>query len=317
MSSSAEIGDYTVLNITIPPIASFPEKSTHTIYIRPHAPKISTENDSRSLFLVNVPIDSTSSHLRSMFMSLIGAGRFVSVSFEHENSIKHREKDSVSIVPHLKKRKRELDTSNQTSTHLPSIWDRDLRKSGSSAVVLLVDSRSVEKTIKVVKKLHQRHKSSKNTNSIWPIWGDGIPDSVFALGSTRYLTHQKLRFPNKDELKLDIDAFLTEFNTREEAQREQEKRAKNIPDSDGFITVSRGGRAAPATREAAEQKKSEMEEREKKKREEMQKSGFYRFQGREKKKEEAEDLLRRFEEDRKKVQALRDRKGKTGFRPEV
>lgn len=59
-----------------------------------------------------------------------------------------------------------------------------------------------------------------------------------------------------------------------------------------------------------------LQEREKKKAEAMEKTAFYRFQGREKRKKEAEDLVNRFQEDQKKVQALRHRKGLSGFKPE-
>lgn len=85
-----------------------------------------------------------------------------------------------------------------------------------------------------------------------------------------------------------------------------------MPDEDGFVTVTRGGRVGPARKADAESKRVEMEEKERKKREEM--GDFYRFQTRERRKAEQGELVKRFEEDRKRVEAMKEKRGK--FRPE-
>jgi len=82
----SSIGEYTILPITISPVSSHIAQSIHHIYLRPHTPKIPTATDSRSLFLVNVPIDSTASHFRALFNSVVGAGRFESITFENEKN---------------------------------------------------------------------------------------------------------------------------------------------------------------------------------------------------------------------------------------
>ncbi|KAG4217095.1 hypothetical protein PC116_g34424 [Phytophthora cactorum] len=56
-----------------------------------------------------------------------------------------------------------------------------------------------------------------------------------------------------------------------------------------------------------------MMEREQKKKEEL--TNFYRFQMREKRKAEQAEMLQRFEEDKRKVQAMKEKRGK--FRPET
>ncbi|KAH7399906.1 ribosomal RNA-processing protein 7-domain-containing protein [Cadophora sp. MPI-SDFR-AT-0126] len=329
----SQIGEYTILPLTIPSTSANPKPTTHTIYLRPHAPKIPTENDSRSLFLVNVPIDSTSAHLRALFTSLIGAGRFESVSFEHEKKSTTPPITTLAIAgtgPN-KKRKRGDDapSSEGLDLPLPQIWDRELRKSGSTAVVLLVDERSVEGAMKAAKKLGKKSKEGERY-----IWGDGVTISssgnerardrgqkekggVPALGSARYAAHQKLRFPSKVELQKNVDAFMTAFNALEEAKALEAKRARNVPDEDGFVTVVRGaGRAGPARVEDAERKREELERKEEEKREGLRKGDFYRFQGRERRKVEMGELVRRFEGDRRRVEELKGRRGKGGFRPE-
>ncbi|POS85065.1 hypothetical protein EPUL_003362 [Erysiphe pulchra] len=316
MSSSSFV-DYTVLNIIIPPIESFPEQCIHTMYLRPHQSKIPTENDSRSLFVVNVPIDSTSSHFRAIIGSLIGPGRFQSASFENEKRIVDSKKIKIpsrtEIVGKKRKRVAELEQT-QLEQDLPEIWDRKLRRSGSSAVLLLVDEKSVAKVLRAAKK----QQKSKKTMKDWPIWGDNCSSTppIPPLGSARYLSHHTIRFPDPYQIQSHIDAFMTEYNACQKLRRELDKKSRNEPDADGFITVTRGGRTGPARKEIAEEKSVILEERERKKREDMQKAGFYRFQGREKRKAETEEMVRKFKEDKKKIQALREKRGKAGFRPE-
>jgi len=302
--SQSSIADYTLLPITLPSTAALPlSKPTHTIYLRPHAPKVPTETDSRSIFLVNVPVDSTTAHFKTVFSSLIGSGRVEEVIFEGDKTastavVKVSEKGG-------KKRKREQEEDTQAS-ELPTTWNRTIRQSGSTAVITLVDEKSVELTLKAIRKLH---KSSKPQ---WPIWGD--EKKVAKLGHARYEAHYKLRYPSPAALQAHVDGFMAAFNRREEEAAAEAKRSRNVPDDDGFVTVTRGGRTGPARMEEAERKRKELEEREKEKL--SGRDGFYRFQTREKRKEEQKALVLGFEEDRKRVEGMRERRGKGGFRPE-
>ncbi|PBP21446.1 meiotic recombination protein DMC1 [Diplocarpon rosae] len=304
----SQIGAYTVLPLTMPSTPAYPEQTTHTIYLRPHAPKIPTEHDSRSLFLVNVPIDSTSAHLRAVFASLVGAGRYESVSFEHEKkSIPAATPLAKSTRAPNKKRKR---GEEPIPLELPQIWDRQLHRSGSTAVVLLVDDKSVDSVLKAARKLHKPGRASSR-----PIWGSGITKDdtkVPALGSARYTSHQRLRYPPRSTLQRNVDAFMTAFNAAEEQKVHDAKRQRGVPDEDGFVTVTRGGRTGPARMADAERKRSEMEAKEAEKKSTM--GDFYRFQMRERRKEEQGELVRRFEEDRRRVEEMRERRGR--FRPE-
>lgn len=77
------------------------------------------------------------------------------------------------------------------------------------------------------------------------------------------------------------------------------------PDEDGFITVSHGPKLNSVARE---DEMKELVERQKKKAEGLE--DFYRFQSREKRKERQNALLRRFDEDKKKLHQLKERRGK-------
>lgn len=304
--SSATIGDYTILPISIPAIPSYPVQATHHLYLRPHAPKIPIPSDSRSLFLVNVPIDSTEAHFRAIFTSLVGAGRFESITFDNERSTTIATPETQTVDKRInKKRKRGEVLQDEGVPKLPEVWDRKLHRSGSSAVAVFVDEKSVEVVLKAIRKVHKAGN--------YPVWGAGIESKLPALGSKRYLAHQKLRYPDKALLQASVDAFMADFNEREEQAARMAKKQRNVPDEDGFITVTRGGRTGPARKHDAEEARRKELEKEEEKRKSM--GDFYRFQGRERRKEEQGELVRKFEEDRKKVEGMRqERRGR--FRPE-
>jgi ribosomal RNA-processing protein 7 len=303
----ASIGEYSILPVSIPETSAYAVKAVHSIYVRPHAPKIPTASDSRSLFLVNIPIDSTEQHIRSIFSSLLGAGRFETVIFENERQNAPLVVET-KLVQSAKNKKRKhadaVDNAETAEDALPKAWDRNLHRSGSTAVAVLADARCVEHALKAIKKA--------NKSGEYPVWGAGV-SGVPALGSSRYMAHQKLTYPPKDELQSAVDNFMAEWNRKEEEAARLAKRQRNVPDEDGFITVTRGGRTGPARQHDADEARKKELEKEEAKRKSM--GDFYRFQGRERRKEEQGELLKRFEEDRKRVEGMKtERRGR--FRPE-
>ncbi|KAI2627321.1 ribosomal RNA-processing protein 7-domain-containing protein [Hypomontagnella submonticulosa] len=302
--------DFSVFPISIPPVPAFPVKATHYLYLRRNAPRIPTPDDSRSLFIANVPCDSTEVHFRALFASLVGAGRFEGITFEQDKKTSkssHEPAQSVRLAAHRKRKRSDeelLNAKDEAAAELPSTWSRQIYRSGSSAVALLADEKSVELILKAVRKL----KKPKD----YPVWGEGVGDKAPPLGSLWLKTHNKLSYPGNDVVQSIMDTYFTVFNRKEKEADQLAKRLRNEPDEDGFVTVTRGGRAAPARRDEAEEAKQKMLEKQQKKKDEM--TDFYRFQMREKKKAEQVEILKRFEEDKKRVQAMKEKRGK--FRPE-
>ncbi|KAI1812543.1 ribosomal RNA-processing protein 7-domain-containing protein [Poronia punctata] len=304
--------EFSTLPITIPPLPSYPIQATHYIYMRRNAPKIATPDDARSLYLANVPTDSTEAHFRALFSSLVGAGRFESVTLEQERrttKVSHEPAQAERLAKHHKKRKREEEEvqnkKEEIAAELPETWTRELQRSGSSAIALLADEKSVGLVLKAVKKLQKTKK--------YPVWGEGVDSSVPQLGSQWLKAHNKLSYPGNDAVQAMVDAYFTVFNRKEEEAHQLAKRLRNEPDEDGFVMVTRGGRSAPARRDEAEEAKQKMLEKQQKKKDETQ--DFYRFQLRERRKAEHMELLKKFDEDKKKVQAMREKRGH--FRPET
>ncbi|KAL6859696.1 ribosomal RNA-processing protein 7 domain-containing protein [Trichoderma novae-zelandiae] len=302
---------FAVLPILMPPVPSFHETAVHEVRIRRNAPKIPTANDSRSLFLKNIPADSTEPHFRAVFTFLVGAGRFESIAFEGD------EKAAVAIDPAraikaaglARKRKRgdveEEEKAEEEAARLPDIWTRQLHRSSSTAIVLLADEKSVQLVLKAIAKLEKTMK--------YPIWGQHLVGDVPPLGAPWIASHLRLSRADKAEIQKATHAFFNVFNRKEKEAAELSKRLRNEPDEDGFVTVTRGGKAAPANQFEAEEARQKMIEKAAKKKSEM--TDFYRFQLRERRKQEQAQLLRRFEEDKRKVSAMREKRGK--FKPET
>ena len=97
---------------------------------------------------------------------------------------------------------------------------------------------------------------------------------------------------------------MTKFAAKEASEARLAAKQRQEPDKDGFITVTRGGRTNPAKQEAAQ----ELAEKQKKKQRGLE--DFYRFQSREKRKERAGELVRKFEEDKERVRKMKERRGR-------
>ena len=126
-----------------------------------------------------------------------------------------------------------------------------------------------------------------------------------------YLNHHRLTYPDKSQLLESVNKYMTAFASKEASEARSLARQRQEPDADGFITVTRGGRTNPARQEAAQ----EQAEKQKKKQKGLE--DFYRFQSREKRKQRAAELVRKFEEDKEKIRQMRERRGRFRVSPKL
>jgi ribosomal RNA-processing protein 7 len=295
-----EVSGYTVLPLQFPIVPSFPKPATHYLYIHPHEPRNPDPDAARSLFLVNIPIDTTETHLRHLFAVQLSAGRVERVEFEGVPSKQRTISSGTQAIGGTKKRKRVTADELQNQLEdidLPSTWDRKLHMSGSHAVVVFVDKPAMELSLKAAKK------ASRNDTTI--VWGEGIEDRVPPLGVNRYKAHNTLRYPPRAELLRIVNDYMTLFTQAEEARAREAARKAQEPDEDGFITVAKGPKNTSVARE---EEVKELLEKQKKR--EAGLEDFYRFQTREKRKERQNELLKKFDEDRKKIEEMKKRRGK-------
>lgn len=301
VKGSPEVAGYTTLPLQLPGTAAFPKPATHYLYLRPHEPRIPDPDSSRSLFLVNVPIDTTEAHLRHLFGTQLSAGRVESVSFEDVPVKKHSvaATTETNVAHRNKKRKRVTADDLQSQLDdisLPSTWDRQLQKSGAHAIVIFADKPSMESSLKAAAKA-----ARKGTTIVW---GESIPtDRAPALGLQRYLTHERMRYPDRATLLRTVNEFMTVFGQVAEARKREESKRLAEPDEDGFVTVTHGPKLNSVARE------DELKELVEKQKKAGGLEDFYRFQSREKRKERQNQLLKRFDEDKRKLQDMKKRRG--------
>ena len=305
------VQDFIILPLHLPPQKSYPKEATHYIYVRPNAPRVPTEDTLRELFLVNVPVDATEAYFRSLFADQLGGARVEEVEFEDARVGKGiKAPVTAPSSKRGKKRKRAPEVAEEDAKEvglLPETWDRELHRSGGTAVLRFVDRASAEMALREVRR------AVKNGRKI--MWEVKNSDTVPPLGSARYASHHRLRYPDPAVLQASVDGFMAAYAAQEAERSRNLARQRTEPDEDGFVTVTRGGRNAPAREAQTKAVEEELKRREK----DRVKDDFYRFQVREKKKEQALDLVKGFEEDRRKVDAMRQRErlGQGGRRPNV
>ena len=104
---------------------------------------------------------------------------------------------------------------------------------------------------------------------------------------------------------------MTNYAAEEAARARKAAKQREVPDEEGFITVTRGGRTGPARLEDAQRAAEKQEQRKGK----GELKNFYRWQLREQRKEGEKELLRKFELDKLRVLEMK-RGRRKAFRPE-
>ena len=336
------VADFTVLPLTLPTISGLPDShkdTQHYLYIKPHSPSAYTPTAERSLFVANIPIDASETNIRSLFAEQLGGARVESVDFDasvparplHKRwKASARDADDEQGEQRGKKRKRNdaevvaEGVVEDEESALPALWGGEVRRSGSAAVVVFVDKRSARGALKEIQSAVKSGRTvewksgsglgvERKSTHITPTHErTKLARHIHTDPPPGYKTHLHLLHPSSSALQSSINAYLTQFTSLERTRASLLKHARTVPDEDGFVTVTRGGRAGPARLEEAEKKKAELEERRKNN---GVKDDFYRFQNREKRKEAEVNLRKRFEEDRRRVERMRERRGRV--RPEA
>ena len=122
------------------------------------------------------------------------------------------------------------------------------------------------------------------------------------------------------QLMAEVDRFMKNYEKFEESEKRRLASMRGVPDADGFITVLPSKRSAHAAGGGGEDTE-DLDELEalasgkpvkKKSKKEAHVQDFYRFQRRERKREQLADLRRKFEEDKARIARL---KGERKFKP--
>jgi ribosomal RNA-processing protein 7 len=291
-------GGFVVLPVEFPVSSVLPVPSKHYIYLKAHDPLIPDSNAARSLFIVNVPVTATELHFKHLFSSQLAAGRVERVDFNTPTTTSRTDHAKTDIQSGRKrKRVTEEDIQLELRLHqLPPVWTGTFHPSSSHALVVFVDRPSMEASLKAAKR------AAKLSSRI--IWGKGMEDRVPGLGLQRYKDHNRSQYPPRRELLQSVDSYMSAYSKMEEARSRADAKRRQTPDEDGFVTVTKGARGGVVRKEDAK----ELGEKQKAKNKGL--DDFYRFQMRERRKEEQGEFLRKFNEDKRRVDEMKKRRGR-------
>lgn len=179
--------------------------------------------------------------------------------------------------------------------------------SSSRGILVLVDKAACSRFLAKAKKAE----SNKTANS--PTW-----QSDALTGSALFDSQTQKCLPSHETLKLKADKFMQEFADRERQEAQEVRTLRQKVDDDGFTVVVSSKRklaaaTAAAVSAATTTPSSSLDDlsdttNSTNKKQTKEKADFYRFQIREQKKHEMNDLLKRFQDDKKKVEEMRQRK---------
>jgi len=118
-------------------------------------------DSARSLFTVNLPIDATENSLRKFFAQPTLSERRVE-RVEFEDLSPKKSIASLNVITG-KKRKRSKDSTVRVAEEvlgeeadLPKIWDREILRSGSCAVIVFVDRASADAVLKACRRVAKK-----------------------------------------------------------------------------------------------------------------------------------------------------------------
>ncbi|KAK9385743.1 ribosomal RNA-processing protein 7-domain-containing protein [Lipomyces mesembrius] len=263
----------------------------HYLYIRKHETP-GDNSPSRTLFVANLPIDTTTLHIHVLFSTIadIAPSQIETVTF-----LPSPTGSSFQLIPSLSSLKGlQQNEISQIRRILPTC---------SAAHVVFADIKAMNKALG----------SLKFQQATPPSWclSDSVEqeteDAKAMTGSARYRAIHQRRHISSSALQVTIDNFMTAYNKAETQREGEAKRARSTPDEDGFVTVSRGvGRTGVGI--SSDVLKQEAKKRQKK----GELKDFYRFQIREEKKTRMNELLKNFKMDQEKIRQL---KAKRKFKP--
>lgn len=272
-----EIKGFGIITVQLPKTHHVGSQS-HFIFYKKHTTTAKDKNlidvASRSLFMVNLPQDFNLSSAKKFF-GKIATGAIVETvqaNFNRRFSV-------------------ELDLLQKESFRFPA----------NCGIVSFVDTDALNLAVNSLKKIPK-------SNSI-PLWE---PTDVL-YGSSRFTQHSRECTLDPLELSNQVARDMEIFASKEQEDLDELEAMRTEVDEDGFTTVVGSHRKTKAgvfgkldTLSSGENSKADAKMKKK------EKPDFYRFQIRDKKKQEMNQLLNKFKQDQERVKLMKEKKR---FRP--
>jgi ribosomal RNA-processing protein 7 len=280
------------LPITLLPSANLPE-TTHLCYIKPHMSKDPNEqaNNTRSLFIINPLPFWTLENVKNLFKD-VNSSCYIEKVIVRESIDTSR----ISSIGSGVNYDLHINLSKLTNEEFGLELPENERLPFGSSVVTFLDRDGLELFLTSLKKI--------KIKLIWKINED--------TGLTKYNQIQNVM--DRDLLEKEVTQSLIDFSNREKIASEEVENMRTIVDEDGFTLVVGSAKKTKADILGTMKKKADLESDDAhlKKEKKKEKQDFYRFQIRERKKQEMNQLLSKFKDDQERVKVMRE---KRKFRP--
>lgn len=273
--------------ISIPASAGL-EESEHYCYIKPHVSRDADElpETTRALFLINPLPYWDLKTVKDLFRQVNNSCHIQSVLTREavDNSRVSATGSGVNYDIHI-------NLSKLSNEDLGRELPKEEQFPFGSSVITFLDRDGLELFLESLK---------KNKKIVWK-----GPEQV---GLQKYSQIPGLL--NRDELEKTVTQALHDFQTREKLAEEEVAGMRTIVDEDGFTLVVGKQKKTKADILGSMKKKSDLENNEEiaKKSKKKEKQDFYRFQIRERKKQEMNQLLSKFKNDQEKIKVMRERR---------
>ncbi|KAJ2554440.1 hypothetical protein EV175_002585 [Coemansia sp. RSA 1933] len=308
-----EISGYKVLPVRVGSSAE-EEGSVHYLYFKQHTGGKGDDvlmPTSRTLYMYNLPADTTERDIRRLFQGVARVARVVFHGVVGQDAIKVNAMNGRMMSElasamadaqgksqkNQKKNKQQKDGDNDGE--IKPVPRTQLLRSGASAHIVLLEDEEMDRVLSMKADAVQK----------WPLRdAKGIKNPLEYQGLSRYIYEHRAAHPPIDILKTEVDSYMAKF---EEAQYERERmltQQQNVPDADGFVTVVRRGRNTRNNDGSAIVTAASVDEAREAGRKKQAAGAFgnmYRFQQRERKNDQLLELRKKFEEDKEKIARMR------------
>lgn len=285
-----EIKGFNVLPVLLTPTAvqkKVSDKATqHFIYIKKHSVNTKdlslVERANRSLFAINLPINTSLPTLKAFF-GKVATGAIIESFETNDDTLNPIQVDLTKLTSEIRQDDLELGANHR----LPL----------GCSLITFIDTDALNLALSAIKKLV---KSSKHIDWEFDLDFGGVAyfDSLYGK-----------EFLSAPVLLDQVAHDMLVFNQREQDDIDELQEMKEVVDEDGFTLVIGShrktkngvlGKFKAQQNHEMDKLKSRMKKKEK--------LDFYRFQIREKKKQEMNDLLNKFKDDQEKVRMMKEKK---------
>ncbi|GMF60982.1 unnamed protein product [[Candida] boidinii] len=192
------------------------------IYLKKHTTSTVSSSQTRSLFLVNLPIDTTLPQIKKFFQDVaIGA---IVESFQSND---YYDSHQIGI------NELNIDISKLSNEDIGGIEQDSKDNSNNNSkiplgcgIVTFLDKNGLNLALQSIKKIIS---SGKNI----PIW----PKDLQATGTERYINNYRSKIMDSETLETESAESVLEFARKEQEAKDEIDNMKTITDEDGFTMV--------------------------------------------------------------------------------